>query len=267
MPERELGDVPSPGGLLNNLLDNISINSPPAQSPVSRCRFRLLGNAALLASTSWMDTSDKVEPSSADCPTDVASRPAGLGFSTDILPSWTPESMPLSESQPNPTDVPGLLHRSPEVDHNVEDGGVSGRRDSWQGPLHIAAQKGHDQIVRLLLQHAMDCNERDSDGLTPLFYAIRGGFEGIATALLDSGARIDLVDEQQRNAVHLAVAERRAGLLKLLLDRSDGKQGLIDSYDVAGMTPLHTAIDMGFEAGVQLLLQFGANLNYRARKN
>lgn len=146
------------------------------------------------------DSSDKVEPSSADRLTDVASRPAGLGSSTDIPLNWTPKSMPPPEPQPKPTDVPRLVHRPREVEHPVswektEEGSVGGREDSWQGPLHIAAQKGHDQIVRLLLQHTIDCNERDSDGLTPLFYAIKGGFEGIATSLLDSGARIDLADK------------------------------------------------------------------------
>lgn len=35
----------------------------------------------------------------------------------------------------------------------------------WQSPLHIAAQKGHNRIVCVLLQHDIDCNESDSEGL------------------------------------------------------------------------------------------------------
>lgn len=34
--------------------------------------------------------------------------------------------------------------------------------------LHIAPQESHRRIMRVLLQHGIDCNEMDSDGLTPL---------------------------------------------------------------------------------------------------
>lgn len=190
---------------------------------------------------------DKVKPSPTGRPADVASRPAGLGSSTDVLldPTGAPGLLhrPLREVEPRaPGEEAGSRGRArPE-----EAGGAAGKGGSWQGPLHTAAQKGHEQIVRLLLQHATECDDRDGDGMTPLFYAIKGGFEGIATALLDSGARIHLADDQQRNVLHLAVVERRASMLVLLLERSDGDEDLIESYDAAGMTPLHVAADIGF---------------------
>jgi len=42
---------------------------------------------------------------------------------------------------------------------------------------------------------------------------------------------------------------------------------MINAYDTDGLTPLHLAIEEDFEAGVQLLLQFGANINLAARKS
>lgn len=137
---------------------------------------------------------------------------------------------------------------------------------SWQSPLHIAAQKGHDRIVGVLLQRRADCNEKDSEGLTPLTHAIIGGWDDVVTCLVGHGARIGDVDNQRRTALHWAVLQRRERLLKILLKHCEGDSMLIDAYDNTGMTPLHTAVDIGFEIGVDVLLHYGANVSSRARK-
>lgn len=138
--------------------------------------------------------------------------------------------------------------------------------DGWLGTLHIAAQKGNDSIVRLLLeQGTFDCNEKDSDGRTPLMYAAMEGHEAIVRLLLAQGARVGEVDRDRRSALHLAVLHKRESVLRILL--AHGEQGLsIDAYDVAGWTPLHIAAHRDFEAGMVLLLQSGANLHSKARK-
>jgi hypothetical protein len=136
----------------------------------------------------------------------------------------------------------------------------------WLFPLHIAAQNGHDGIVRVLLQHNIDCNEPDSDGLTPLIHATVGGYEDVIESLLSYGAQVDKVDSQRRTVLHWAVICKREAVLKTLLDHSMGDQKLVDSYDSEERTPLHAAIEAGFEGGVQVLLQYGANLHFRAGK-
>ncbi|KAJ5811089.1 hypothetical protein N7447_010605 [Penicillium robsamsonii] len=136
----------------------------------------------------------------------------------------------------------------------------------WLSALHIAAQKGHHRIMRMLLQQDIDCDEIDSDGLTPLIHATIGGHEDVVTLLLMHGARIDKVDRQNRSVLHFAVSHRRQTILKILLDYCVGDQGLIDAYDSGGRTPLHIAVDTGFEAGVQALVQRGASVHYRTRK-
>ena len=138
--------------------------------------------------------------------------------------------------------------------------------NGWLCPLHIAAQKGHDRIVRVLLEQKVDCNERDSDGLTPLMYAAIGGYEEVASSLLSHGARVGDVDSQGRSALHWSVLHRREALLNVLLNGCAGDRLSIDGYDNGGKTPLHTAIDTGFEAGVHVLLGFGASPHYKARK-
>lgn len=115
----------------------------------------------------------------------------------------------------------------------------------------------------------MDSNERDSDGLTPLMHASAGGHAEAAELLLAHGAHLGGVDGRRRSALHWAVKARREAVLRLLLRYAEAANdpSVIDGYDDAGRTPLHVAIDSGFEAGVPLLLEFGANMHSRARKS
>lgn len=166
-----------------------------------------------------------------------------------LTESLTPASLSSSTN--------GLCPRTAE---NLDAG------SGWLSALHIAAQKGHHRVMRVLLQHDIDCNEADSDGLTPLIHATIGGHEDVVTLLLMHGARIGKVDCQGRSVLHFAVIHRREALLRTLLDYCVGNQGLVDDYDNGGRTPLHTAVDAGFEAGVQALLQSGASIHYRTRK-
>jgi ankyrin repeat protein len=112
----------------------------------------------------------------------------------------------------------------------------------------------------------MDGNERDSDGLTPLMHAAAGGHDEVATMLLAHGARLGDVDYRRRSALHWAVLSRQQTLLRLLLGHASGDYTLIDGYDDSGRTPLHVAVDSGFEHGVSILVRFNANLHSRARK-
>lgn len=148
----------------------------------------------------------------------------------------------------------------------MEEGSGSAATTGWMSPLHMAAQRGHNRIVRMLLQYHPLCDERDSDGVTPLMHATVGGYEDVVSSLLSHGARIDSVDCRNRSVLHWAVLHRREALLKMLLAYCAGDHAVIDAYDNAGRTALHTAIDTGFEAGVHILLQLGANIHSRARK-
>ncbi|KAL8972386.1 MAG: hypothetical protein Q9183_000588 [Haloplaca sp. 2 TL-2023] len=145
----------------------------------------------------------------------------------------------------------------------------------WLSPLHMAAQKGQDRIVHALLQHNVDLNEPDSDGLSPIVHAIIGGHEDVVSLLLLHGARIlgDLIEGKhhdgyrcsQPSALHWTVHYRREALLRVLLKHSRAEHTSIDVYDAFGRTPLHLAIDTNFEAGVLMLLQFGADPKFKAR--
>ncbi|KAM0143170.1 hypothetical protein ACHAP3_001301 [Botrytis cinerea] len=143
-----------------------------------------------------------------------------------------------------------------------------GQSKGWLSPLHIAARRGHEPIVRTLISHNIDCNGKDSDMRTALIHASIDGHESVVSLLLAHGARISDIDRRGRSALYWATMNQHQGVLRLLLweyDKRDWEQG-IDAYDDMGWTALHIAIEKGFEVGVQLLLASGADLNARAQK-
>lgn len=162
--------------------------------------------------------------------------------------------------------------------HNPKDKDNVNDNEIWLGPLHLAASKGHDRIVQMLLKHRQPVDSPDSNGQTALMHAVQGGFEDVVRCLLDAGAAVDSVDKRGRTALHWAVMKRRRRLLARLLEygnvnSSGNTEGederrrmvSVDVYDDEGQTPLHRAIHSGFEAGVEVLLEFGADMACRAR--
>ena len=115
----------------------------------------------------------------------------------------------------------------------------------------------------------MDCNEKDSEGRTPLMHAVIQNHEPVVTVLVTHGARSNEVDNLQRSVLHLAIIYRRENVLRAFLEAcAERRQELdIDGYDASGKTPLHLAVESGFEAGVVILLRNGADMNAKARKS
>lgn len=141
----------------------------------------------------------------------------------------TVESIPKPASIPTRGNYPSQQGGVPFLGYNTPPyAGQGGRlgvvRKGWLTPLHSAATRGHDRIVRLLLQHRPEadfCNVRDSDGATPLAHAITRGYRDVVISLLAGGAclRDMAVGVNGRcSALHWAVLKRREMCLKILLE-------------------------------------------------
>lgn len=72
-------------------------------------------------------------------------------------------------------------------------------------PLIVAAEGGHFEVLRLLVDAGAAVNHADSTGFTPLMGAARTGHPGMVRFLLERGAKRSTVDQSGRNALAHAV--------------------------------------------------------------
>jgi len=68
---------------------------------------------------------------------------------------------------------------------------VNARNESGLTPLHLAAWKGHSEVVRYLLRERADPNLQDINGDTPLHFAASWGYRDIVQLLLAQGAKVN----------------------------------------------------------------------------
>lgn len=176
------------------------------------------------------------------------------------------QTVPVDTERNNPRDVPDATHLAGAVHESFK----TKTGEGWLSTMHIAAQKGHERILRALLEQGdMDPNSTDSDGRTPLFYAALGGHESVVRLLLNYGSRVSNLDCYRRSVLHWAAQYQQLEVLRTLLGHwSEHERGSCDvnAHDNHGWTPLHLAVERGFEEGVLLLIQFGADMNVKARK-
>ena len=114
--------------------------------------------------------------------------------------------------------------------------------------LGNAAQYGHDEIVKILLDNGADVNNADGHGrcYTPLMRAAMDGNLSTAKILLDNGADLDLRDSEGQTASHWAF--EYPDVLSELLVR--GAQENIENDD--GETPLQDVEKRGFYENIKM---------------
>ncbi|KAJ0966727.1 hypothetical protein J5N97_023644 [Dioscorea zingiberensis] len=79
---------------------------------------------------------------------------------------------------------------------SIENGVSINLRDSeGRTPLHWAVDRGHFDVVEILLRRNADVNAKDNEGQTPLHYAVVCEHEAIAKLLVEHNADVDLKDD------------------------------------------------------------------------
>ena len=95
---------------------------------------------------------------------------------------------------PKPTDRDRLLVDAAQrgdtalVEELLKEGADPNTTSGGASPLVFAAEEGHIDIVRLLLQAGANINEGDNGNITPLICASTRGYAPIVRLLLDAGA-------------------------------------------------------------------------------
>ena len=123
------------------------------------------------------------------------------------------------------------------------------------GPLHWAASKGHEDIVRLLLQSGARIMT-DCAGRTPISHAAEVGSREIVMILLDSGDEVRLRDSVGRNPLSHAAEAGQQHIVEILL----GTDVDVDSPDVVGRTAMSWAAERGQQAVCKRLHARGADV-------
>ncbi|CAI4214201.1 unnamed protein product [Parascedosporium putredinis] len=120
-------------------------------------------------------------------------------------------------------------------------------------PLSLAAENGHEGIVKLLLDtQNVDIDSKINSSRTPLSWAAGNGHEGIVKLLLDTqNVDIDSKCNSSRTPLSWAAENGHEGIVKLLLDTQSVD---IDSKCNSSRTPLSWAAENGHEGIVKLLL-------------
>jgi ankyrin repeat protein len=85
--------------------------------------------------------------------------------------------------------------------------------------LHWAASKGHEEMLAWLLSQGAQADTTDSDGITPLMYAAKGGHVGVVRMLLKhmEGQGVELTDVKGRTALHHAATRGKGNVARFLL--------------------------------------------------
>jgi len=127
--------------------------------------------------------------------------------------------------------------------------------DYGRTPLSLAAEEGHEAIVRLLVERDdVEGDSKDKDDRTPLWWAAARGHAGVVRLLLESKkVNVDSKDLDGRTPLSWAMQHMHEAVVRLLL-----RSGMIDidSTDpILGLTPLSWAAKFGYEAVVRLLLE------------
>lgn len=135
---------------------------------------------------------------------------------------------------------------------------VDSKDDGGQTPLSWAAERGHEAVVKLLVDRPdVTADSKDYTNRTPLSWAAEKGHETVVKLLVDrKDVTADSKDYISRTPLLRAAWSGHEAVVKILLEHDV----TADSKDESGWTPLSYAINSGHEAVVRLLQEKLRNL-------
>ncbi|XP_026204222.1 dynein heavy chain 12, axonemal isoform X2 [Anabas testudineus] len=142
------------------------------------------------------------------------------------------------------------------------------KKHAAQMPIHRVAHRGHLQALKLLIP-VTSMHEVNKSGMSPLHSAAAGGHTHCIKVLLDAGYDPNYMldpwvrrnyDDERKSALFFAVSNSDVPSAKLLLEA-----GAMANQDPVKC--LQVALRLGNYELINLLLRYGANVNYYCRIN
>uniref|UniRef100_A0A8C4RQV5 Ankyrin repeat domain 6b n=1 Tax=Erpetoichthys calabaricus TaxID=27687 RepID=A0A8C4RQV5_ERPCA len=121
-------------------------------------------------------------------------------------------------------------------------------------PLHLAAYKGHSEVVRILLKAGCDLNLQDDSDQTALHRAAVVGNCDVISALIQDGCALDRQDKDGNTALHEVSWHGFSQSVKLLVKAGAN----VHAKNKAGNTPLHLACQNAHSQSCRILLLGGS---------
>ncbi|XP_060779898.1 cortactin-binding protein 2 isoform X3 [Neoarius graeffei] len=178
---------------------------------------------------------------------------AASGWCPSIVPSLTcGDPVPLDDghtlllqaaSQGNVTLLSMLLNQDPSMD-------VSHLQQDLTSALFSAAQNGHTECLKLLLNFGASADAPDENGFTSLHITAANGHHGCVRALLEHGTEVERECVRGRTALILATEHGNAECVRALLDAGANRSHITAD----SCTALHAAVSSGHVDALKLLL-------------
>uniref|UniRef100_A0A7N8X4C9 Ankyrin repeat and sterile alpha motif domain containing 1A n=1 Tax=Mastacembelus armatus TaxID=205130 RepID=A0A7N8X4C9_9TELE len=138
---------------------------------------------------------------------------------------------------------------------------INAKNNDNETPLHCAAQYGHSQVVRLLLEELTDPTMRNNKFETPLDLAALYGRLEVVKLLLSAHPNLLSCNTKKHTPLHLASRNGHLSVVGVLLDA-----GMDINYETEKGSALHEAALFGKTDVVQKLLSAGIDVNIVDRK-
>ncbi|WP_343288923.1 ankyrin repeat domain-containing protein [Wolbachia endosymbiont of Encarsia formosa] len=134
--------------------------------------------------------------------------------------------------------------------------------------LYKAAANGHKEVVKFLRQNGADVKKNGALKLTFLHIAVANGYEELVKCVVENddniAGYIEMVDIFGWTPLYWAAAKEKTEILEILLQAISQCGASVDIEDeLTGQSPLHIAAMSDNVEAVELLINYGANVNHK----
>ncbi|WP_131781773.1 ankyrin repeat domain-containing protein [Legionella gresilensis] len=124
-------------------------------------------------------------------------------------------------------------------------------------PISIAAHNGYTEIVKVLIDAKVNLDQADDFNTTPVWAAARYGHTKIVELLAQAGAVLNMANTNRQSPLWIAAKKGHIEIVQLLIQC----HAKLHEADAKGRTPLWIAAKYGHSEIIEILLKHGAKID------